>query len=235
MTTAARPTFDTARGRDSIATSLQISARDLPGHTKLKYRKPGQGGEADPIDENQLREQLLLDEKESLEKAKKELFGHSYNDDVKKIQYNQGNSTIDLLEDEKNEYLKKVQTKYASSDYENSDENQSDSNSSGDSDSEDETALLMKELEKIKKERELEKQKREREEKELELEDNHDEIMSGNPLLAQDLNFSVKKRWDEDVVFKNQARDMQLKPQKRFINDMLRSDFHRKFMKRYIH
>lgn len=40
MTTAARPTFDTARGKekDLSALSKQYSSRDLPGHTKLKYR-----------------------------------------------------------------------------------------------------------------------------------------------------------------------------------------------------
>lgn len=44
MTTAARPTFDPARGgtgrgeKDLSALSKQYSSRDLPGHTKLKYR-----------------------------------------------------------------------------------------------------------------------------------------------------------------------------------------------------
>ena len=41
-------------------------------------------------------------------------------------------------------------------------------------------------------------------------------------------------RWDDDVVFKNQAKGLQEKPEKRFINDMLRSDFHKKFMSKYI-
>ena len=44
MTTAARPTWDTARGGrgkgegDLSALSKQYSSRDLPAHTKLKYR-----------------------------------------------------------------------------------------------------------------------------------------------------------------------------------------------------
>lgn len=44
MTTAARPTFDPARGgsgkgeKDLSALSKQYSSRDLPGHTRLKYR-----------------------------------------------------------------------------------------------------------------------------------------------------------------------------------------------------
>lgn len=44
MTTAARPTFEPARGgsgkgeTDLSSLSKQYSSRDLPGHTKLKYR-----------------------------------------------------------------------------------------------------------------------------------------------------------------------------------------------------
>lgn len=40
-------------------------------------------------------------------------------------------------------------------------------------------------------------------------------------------------RWDDDVVFKNQARG-ETKTPKRFINDTIRSDFHRKFLQRYM-
>jgi protein CWC15 len=43
----------------------------------------------------------------------------------------------------------------------------------------------------------------------------------------------VKRRWDDDVVFKNQART-EPKRQKRFINDTVRSDFHRRFLDRYV-
>jgi len=48
MTTAARPTFDPARGgsgareRDLSAMSKQYSSRDLPSHTSLKSRERGQ-------------------------------------------------------------------------------------------------------------------------------------------------------------------------------------------------
>lgn len=56
------------------------------------------------------------------------------------------------------------------------------------------------------------------------------DIARGNPLLnARD--FTMKRRWDDDVVFKNQARGTEDKNKKKeFINDMLRSDFHKKFM-----
>jgi len=61
------------------------------------------------------------------------------------------------------------------------------------------------------------------------------ELMRGNPLINVNNpgSFSVKRRWDDDVVFKNQARG-ETKTPKRFINDTIRSDFHRKFLQRYM-
>jgi len=40
-------------------------------------------------------------------------------------------------------------------------------------------------------------------------------------------------RWDDDVVFKNQARKEQ-QPRKRFINDPTRNDFHKRFLQKFI-
>ena len=53
-------------------------------------------------------------------------------------------------------------------------------------------------------------------------------------LSEQNSNYSLKKRWYEETVFKNQARSSQ-QIKKRFINDTVRSDFHKKFMNKYIH
>ncbi|KAJ2332518.1 complexed with cef1p, partial [Coemansia sp. RSA 2681] len=102
-------------------------------------------------------------------------------------------------------------------------------------DSEDETAMLMRELEKIKRERAEEKAREEQDalERRLVDGDSKSSFLGENPLLAN-RDFSVKRRWDDDVVFKNQAQGDDGKPKKRFVNDMLRSDFHRKFMKKYI-
>ncbi|KAI6757239.1 hypothetical protein HG531_003064 [Fusarium graminearum] len=55
-------------------------------------------------------------------------------------------------------------------------------------------------------------------------------IALGNPLLNKQ-DFNMKRRWDDDVVFKNQARGTEEKGKKKeFVNDLLRSDFHRRFM-----
>ena len=88
----------------------------------------------------------------------------------------------------------------------------------------------MRELEKIKKERAEAKAKEERERAAEEDEQREIDVARGNPLLnAKD--FTMKRRWDDDVVFKNQARGTEDRNKKKeFINDMLRSDFHKKFM-----
>lgn len=46
--------------------------------------------------------------------------------------------------------------------------------------------------------------------------------------------FKVKRRWDDDVVFKNCARGEVDHVKRGFVNDTLRSEFHKKFMKKYI-
>ncbi|EHB17088.1 CWC15-like protein [Heterocephalus glaber] len=56
------------------------------------------------------------------------------------------------------------------------------------------------------------------------------------PLVFQWMhaNFKVHKRWEDDV-FKNIAKGVDdQKKDERFINDTLRSEFHKKFMEKYI-
>ena len=36
-------------------------------------------------------------------------------------------------------------------------------------------------------------------------------------------SFGVKRRWDDDVIFKNQARGVSETPKKEFVNDLLRT------------
>lgn len=46
-------------------------------------------------------------------------------------------------------------------------------------------------------------------------------------------SFGIKRRWNDDVVFKNQSR-REPKPEVRFVNDTTRNDFHRRFLKRFV-
>ena len=72
--------------------------------------------------------------------------------------------------------------------------------------------------------------------------------MKSNPLVNLDNNSigsgivnndtmssssKVKRRWNDDVVFRNQARD-EPDVKKRFINDTIRNDFHRSFLKKFV-
>lgn len=75
----------------------------------------------------------------------------------------------------------------------------------------------MRELEKIKKERLAQKEKEEQERAVEEQEQREVDIARGNPLLNPS-DFSMKRRWDDDVVFKNQARGTEKKDGKEFVN-----------------
>jgi len=117
-----------------------------------------------------------------------------------------------------------------------------------DDDEEDDTAELLRELEKIKRERATEQARVDQAEAEATEAERDAQIATANPLLnlaaalgnAPGINttapgtFAVKRRWDDDLVFKNQAIRDKDKPQGQFVNDLLRTEFHRKFMSRFI-
>ena len=51
--------------------------------------------------------------------------------------------------------------------------------------------------------------------------------------LSKPEEFSLKKKWYEESLFKNQSRK-ETKPKKRFINDSVHSDFHYRFLDKAI-
>lgn len=99
-------------------------------------------------------------------------------------------------------------------------------------------AELERELEKIKRERKEEAERKQREREAAEAAQAEREALQSNPLLAAqggdaDGDFTIRKKWWEDTVFRNQAKgEPQFK--KRFINDTLRNDFHKRFLNKYI-
>ena len=64
--------------------------------------------------------------------------------------------------------------------------------------------------------------------------------IAGNPLLKEKYSdtgktdMKIKKRWDDDVVFKNCSRAEPDAKESNFINDSLRNEFHKRFMDKYI-
>lgn len=132
--------------------------------------------------------------------------------------------------------LESLDGKYDDSDEASNSEAEDSEDDSDDSDSEDEEAELMRELEKIKQEREQERRAKDQQEKKSSENAHEAEILLGNPLTkgaSSSSSATLKRKWNDDVVFKNQSRN-EPQVQKRFINDVIRSDFHRRFMTKYI-
>ncbi|KAJ4346049.1 complexed with cef1p [Ascochyta clinopodiicola] len=233
MTTAHRPTFDPARGKEAQR-GPAYHQRLLPAHTTLKHRQAGQGGDADGY-QRDLRAELL--EAEARHYAKKN--GTYVEPEAAADPSSAPKRQIDAVaaedgdEDEADAKRRRIEMleKYRDVDADDSSEGGESSEEEDDSeDEEDEADALVRELEKIKKERAEAKAKEERERAVEEEEQREIDVARGNPLLnAKD--FTMKRRWDDDVVFKNQARGTEDRNKKKeFINDMLRSDFHKKFM-----
>ncbi|CAO3620211.1 unnamed protein product [Mucor hiemalis] len=232
MTTAARPTFNPARGNDSKAPSFQYSARDIASHTKLKFRQPGQG----TVDEIGDREQLLQELKQAEREYYEEKEGGALSSKLLKQEQEDPNSEKQRLMAEA-ERLAKLDKDDSDQESDDDGSSSSEDDDDDDSDNDDNAAELLATLQRIRQERAEEKERQEREVKEEEEAQKEQEAMEGNPLLnigQEKRDFSVKRRWDDDVIFKNQARGLDDKPKKRFVNDMLRSDFHRKFLHKYI-
>lgn len=119
----------------------------------------------------------------------------------------------------------------------------SSSSDDDDDDSQDETAELMRELARIKAEREAERLRLEHEKLERDARDNEAAVLRSNPLMNNDRpgaaasassDSVLKRKWFDETVFKNQAKVDDPKKPKRFINDTIRSDFHIRFLDRYI-
>jgi len=120
------------------------------------------------------------------------------------------------------------------------DASDSDDESDDDSDDEDEEAALQAELAKIRAEREAAKAKADAERDEEERAKLEEAALTGNPLLSSSdgggaTTGKLKRRWNDDVVFRNQARDEPDRlGKRRFINDTVRNDFHRRFLNKFI-
>ncbi|KAG2070056.1 Cwf15/Cwc15 cell cycle control protein [Suillus decipiens] len=252
MSTAHRPTWDPAQARDVKGGSRQFSVRDMAAHTKLKFRQAGQTSVGD-VARRDLRMELLAAEEEARNKKRKA-------EGKPPLPLTNGNATeaagdeaskrrklleealeLDKDDDDDDEKEEGAESKGQ----ENGEEQ--DEESEEESDEEDETAELMRELEKIKKERAEEKARQEREQNASAAVAREAEIATSNPLLnlaaalgqSPGINttvpgtFSVKRRWDDDLIFKNQAASQKDKSGQ-FVNDLLRTEFHKKFMAKFI-
>jgi len=243
MTTAHRPTWNSATGGNADkgnwslggATSQQFSARDLPGHNTLKTRQAGQTSKDDVLGKD-LKEELRLRESEAADQKLREKTR------VVSDKTTSSSSTLLLKaagEVGKASKKKGKSAKAASGVPDDTDdfvEDDSDDESSDDDDDDDDEEELMRELAKIKREREEERKKQESLAAEELLEQQKEDALTGNPLLNDGKGAGgkvMKRRWNDDVVFKNQARS-EPETKRRFINDTIRNDFHRRFLKKHM-
>lgn len=61
-------------------------------------------------------------------------------------------------------------------------------------------------------------------------------VLVATNVFVSDVSFPwlfCAARWNDDVVFKGQART-EPETKKRFVNDTIRNDFHRRFLTKYI-
>lgn len=218
MTTAHRPTFDPARGKEALR-GPAYHQRLLPAHTQLKYRQAGQGGHADDQDAtHDLAKELLA--AEALH-YKKNSGGAPIPDDdddesmsggVKRPHQITGDDGEEDMEAKRRRILAE------SRDIDADDSSSASDDESEDDSDDDEDAELQRELERVRREREEKRRREEAEATKMEEEAKERDIALGNPLLNKQ-DFTMKRRWDDDVVFKNQARGTEERGKKKeFVN-----------------
>ncbi|KAK2463073.1 hypothetical protein APHAL10511_004728 [Amanita phalloides] len=256
MSTAHRPTWDPAQARDVKGGSRQYSVRDMAAHTKLKFRQVGQTS-VDEVKKRDLRAELLSAEIEARNKKRKAegkpplplpVEGKSSAEDgeARAVEDDESNKRRKLLQEALALDRDDEESDNAGTNNGNDKEEDEDESEDG-SEDEDDTDELLKELERIKRQRAEEKAREEQEQSAQDAAARERDIATNNPLLnlaaalgqspagldtTSPGTFAVKRRWDDDLIFKNQA--MKDKATGRFVNDLLRTEFHKKFMSRFI-
>ncbi|UKJ88730.1 protein CWC15-like protein [Theileria orientalis] len=215
MSTAHRPTWHNAIGvgLEERGSTVAVSSKDQPAHREIKRRAPlnvdvsEEGTKSQKINETKRKLREKLEETEQAHKTK--------------------NFIEDRVGVTKNFLSLEDATKLLNQDINEFPEDEDDYVEPQEVEDEDEEeAALLRELEKIKKEKEEIRLKEQHEE--LQSEEHRQNLLSRNPLL----NPSKVARWDEDVVFKNPQTEAKSKP--KFLNDVVRSEFHKRFLHKYV-
>ncbi|CAM9674992.1 unnamed protein product, partial [Chrysoparadoxa australica] len=213
MTTAHKPTWNAAQGGASDMGNWSIpgggtalAARLQPAHKKLKFRQSGQNSESD-LKRRDLKAALeeKVEEEEQVKQSGMQLGAKPAGPQL-------------LLKQAGEVDMAKVKK------FDDADDEDSESElESSDDDSDDDEEALQRELAKIREEREDARKAKELEEEEEKAIHLREAAMTGNALLNQDADGSsqLKRRWNDDVVFKGQARTEPEK-KKRFVNDTIR-------------
>lgn len=195
MTTAHRPTFDPARGKDSLR-GPGYHQRLLPAHKTLKFRQATQGT-TDEHSARDLRAELLRAERRHFAKKEgRELSPEQEEEKVtlaiegskgqkRSLDQGAGEEGQDGEQDEEDYEVKRkrVLEETRDVDADSDDASEEDSDSSDDEDDDDDEAELMRELAKIKAERAEAAAREAAEQAAKEEEQQMRDIATGNPLL----------------------------------------------------
>ena len=262
MTTAHRPTFVSRKGNNIFTDipTLQFSVKDLPSETFLKLRFNEKDGryynENDFLKPKNSKEERLKMIKELRKREREEKRKKQKEEENELLQNFHKKKKISEKETKKIKLEKNSEKENSEKNSEKENPEKSDEENPEKSDEEkDSEEELMRELEKIKKEQEEETRKKNEEIKEkMEKEMNDlkekNETNEGGSLINSSFDFynnnntsyslskrpeefSLKKKWYEDTVFRNQSRKEE-KIKKRFINDSVHSDFHYIFLDKAI-
>ncbi|KAL4401342.1 complexed with Cef1 [Malassezia pachydermatis] len=240
MSSAHRPTWEPAQAKsDRSHMSMAFSKHSLPAQTKLKFRRPG---DVQKRSLQELKDQLAAGEKRAYaQRHPEEEFASEEESKRQKVLA----SAEELDADDEDMHIPAGEappSRTLQEDDDDDDDSDVDSDED-DSDEEDDAEALLRELEKIKQERREEQERREQSEQAQEQLTREEEIARGNPLLNLEqalhgrttTTSAQPARWDDDLIFRNQAAQADNGLSKRgFVNDLTRTEFHKKFMSRYI-
>ena len=100
------------------------------------------------------------------------------------------------------------------------------------SDEDEDEAFLLRELERIKEDRRLEEERKLTDESEIKKKAARALSSASTQGGIHADRTGVKRKWNDDVVFRVKEDRQSHAPN--FVNDTVRNDFHRKFLKKYI-
>lgn len=251
MTTAHRATFNPAVGGSEqggnklMVPTRQYSSKDLPGYTEMRLRTKEGEEKLNKKERREIKNDLRMRELEVENKRgkKSENFSREKEIDDDGIEYLQkrkkvtssnkiGNIDLPSIQNRKRIKNEDGVIEEDEDDEAFLDDDEEESESEDEEEDEDlEEMKLLEEFERIKKQREQEEKQQLEEKYENLTEKEQGEILKGNPLY--DSSYSLQKRWYEETVFRNQSKTQPVE-KKRFINDTVRSDFHKKFLKKFV-
>lgn len=240
MSSAHRPTWEPARAKADLSHISQVQSKHAaPTQTRLKFRKPG---DTQKRSVQELKDQLVAGEKRAFAERNpdKEIIETPEEKKVKLVSWNE-DADDDELSVPHQEGLKEDKTEIrAESRGDNHAEEQDEQDEAEDDEEdededEDDTEALLRELEKVKQERREQQARLEQTANAKEQLTREEEIARGNPLLnleqaihgrmSHTPSISTQQaRWDDDLIFRNQASNTGNDLSKRgFVNDLTRT------------